>query len=327
MAAHARTVASGEQTLTIDRLAEWAADPRVLALADRLRQWDQDRVPLGIFQEYAPLVEAWQTAGLCQSEEKSAVSLTSAGRMLVFGLSEYSRWRDQRQSLESALLRESGLPPGAVVLDVGCGAGARLMGLLSLAPRMLIGVDPDPMLLRLAGAVAALEGGRAASAVRATWVRGRAESVPLGSGRVDAVLCRNTFHLLHTVEALAEMSRLLRSGGLAVIQFHDWRFYGSRLFARRVRRLLPDTLLTLLLGTVFHWTGHQRRITVGRRRWSEVYHSTSIFRRLGAPLGLSLLRTIPARSATCPICVLRKTGAPAPQSLPTRRFGITGVRP
>lgn len=313
-----------------DHLQAWVADPQVLALAERLRELDRERVPLETFGGSTPLLEAWQRASLCQPGEGTTVHLTPAGRALVYGLSEYRRWQGTGGWQEAVLFREVGLQPGAVILDVGCGAGAHLIGLLSLAPRLLMGVDPEPVLLRLAGAVAALECGRMGSAARTVWILGRAEALPVAAGAVDAVFSRNAFHLLQTGQALAELARVLRPGGTAVIQFHDWRFYGRRLAARRVRRLLPDTVMALLLGTILGWTGRQRQLALGGRCWSEVYHSIPLFRRLGAALGLSVLRSVPGRGETCPTCVFRKHGTAVPhpsretQPVPARASGGRG---
>ncbi len=296
----------GAGVLDHHRLRGWAADGEVLALAERLRQRDREHVPTEMFDGHASLLEAWTHVGLCRRTECQALDLTPAGRAMIVGLSEYLRWQKAAERPEVALLREAGLAPGGIFVDVGCGPGARLLGLLPLGPRAIIGVDPNPILLQLARAIEAIERPRASRAVGAAWILGRAENLPVAAGGADAVLCRNTFHLLTTAQALAEIARVLRPGGAAVIQFHDWAFYARRLADRRLRRLLPDTALALFLGTLLHCTGRQWRLRLGSRCWSEVYHSAGLLARLAAPLRLELLRTIPGHGTTCPMCVLRR---------------------
>lgn len=139
----------------------------------------------------------------------------------------------------SALLERCGLPPGSVVVDVGCGTGANL-ALLAKSHRAL-GLDHDTRCLdgacRLGGLALA---------------RASAEALPLAGGSVDLALCADVLYhrQVDHQRALAELSRVLRPGGWLLILDsayqglagpHDRAMHGARRFtaggmAVRLRR-------------------------------------------------------------------------------------------
>jgi arsenite methyltransferase len=101
-----------------------------------------------------------------------------------------------------------GLPPGAVVLDVGCGAGVTVEHLRSRYGLAALGVDPSAVLVAAA---------RARSA-RLPLVRGRCERLPIAAGATDAVLIECVLSLVDDLDgALAEVVRVLRPGGLLAV--------------------------------------------------------------------------------------------------------------
>ena len=104
-------------------------------------------------------------------------------------------------------------PPGAVVLDVGCGAGMDLL----LAARQagagsrVIGVDPSRALRSRARDHAAQAGLLDRVDVRP----GLAEELPLGASSVDHVQTNGVLNLVgDKVRAFAEIHRVLRPGGV-----------------------------------------------------------------------------------------------------------------
>jgi SAM-dependent methyltransferase len=100
------------------------------------------------------------------------------------------------------LERELHLEPGCVVLDLAAGTG-KLTALLLGTGATVVAVEPvDEMR-------AVLE--QALPGVRA--FAGTAESIPLDTGSVDAVTVGQAFHWFRGDEALAEIHRVLRSGG------------------------------------------------------------------------------------------------------------------
>jgi SAM-dependent methyltransferase len=90
----------------------------------------------------------------------------------------------------------------ASVLDLGAGTGKLTGGLVALGLDVTA-VEPDPDMLAQLSALF--------PAVRA--VTGKAESIPLADGSVDAVVVGQAFHWFDWERALAEIARVLRPGG------------------------------------------------------------------------------------------------------------------
>lgn len=89
------------------------------------------------------------------------------------------------------------------VLDLAAGTGALTGGLVAAGVRVTA-VEPDPEMLaelrrRLPGVPTAV---------------GRAEAIPLADDSVDAVLVATAFHWFDEEQALAEIRRVLRPGGV-----------------------------------------------------------------------------------------------------------------
>jgi ubiquinone/menaquinone biosynthesis C-methylase UbiE len=114
-----------------------------------------------------------------------------------------------------ARLADGRIRPGARILDIGCGAGsaARLLD-AHFAPHRIIGVDIDATLVAKG---------------RATWltpdldagfqiINACATAIPLADKSVDLVLCHQLLHHMAAQrEALEEMRRVLRPGGLLLL--------------------------------------------------------------------------------------------------------------
>ncbi|HEY3722236.1 MAG TPA: methyltransferase domain-containing protein [Acidimicrobiia bacterium] len=92
------------------------------------------------------------------------------------------------------------------VLDVGCGEGQVARHVTATVPGSeVVGVDPSVAQL----VVAAERGGGP------RYLRGEADRLPVASGSCDAVVACLVFeHITHVDEALAEVGRVLRPGGV-----------------------------------------------------------------------------------------------------------------
>jgi SAM-dependent methyltransferase len=101
----------------------------------------------------------------------------------------------------------AGLPAGARVLDAACGTG-RHAATLAAAGHEVVGVDASEAMLAVA----------AAKLPGADLRLGRLDDLPLDDGEVDAVVC--SLALTHVAElepVLAELARVLRPGGTAIL--------------------------------------------------------------------------------------------------------------
>src|SRR5690606_21779702 len=125
------------------------------------------------------------------------------------------------------------------VVDIGCGPGNAAREAARRGAQVT-GVDPAPVLLRLAGAVSRDKSIR--------WVEGTAETVPVPDGAATVVWSLATVHHWKNVEAgLREAHRVLGTGGrfLAIerqvnpgatgLASHGWTEQQATLFAEHCR--------------------------------------------------------------------------------------------
>ncbi len=124
-----------------------------------------------------------------------------------------TRWSFYIEATTRETIARVSLAPGARLLDVGCGTGALLEKLAQNFPQAtLVGVDPVPEMLAVAR-------GRLSASTELGG--GWAEELPFADDSFDTVVSCNAFHYIRQpVEALQEMTRVLRPGGEIIIT--DW---------------------------------------------------------------------------------------------------------
>lgn len=94
------------------------------------------------------------------------------------------------------------------VADVGCGTGILASRIqLELGPELVYGCDLSAGMLHQAS-------GRSDKVV---WLLARSESLPIGSGSLDAVVSSHAFHFFHQPAALDEFRRVLKPGGTVAV--------------------------------------------------------------------------------------------------------------
>lgn len=114
------------------------------------------------------------------------------------------------EELYRSLLEEHGGARFAAAIDLGCGTGQSIEGLLAIADDV-IGVEPaDPMR-------------REAEArfPNARFVRAGAQATGLPDASAELVTIATAFHWMHATRVLAECARLLAHGGLLAIYWYD----------------------------------------------------------------------------------------------------------
>ena len=145
--------------------------------------------------------------------------------------------------------------PVRSVLDVGCGGGQDLIAFAS-AGATCIGIDIAP------------ESGRFAKRLFGTHYPGvpvhfatsGAEYLPFADGSFDVVLCRVALPYTDNRQALREIGRVLRPGGVLLLKTHHPKYYVRKaLDGIRRRSLLFSihALRVLLTGTLYHVLGSQ----------------------------------------------------------------------
>ena len=101
--------------------------------------------------------------------------------------------------------------PNASVLDYGCGVGEDLVP-IAKAGVDVIGLDISPELIELARKRAEAYG------VKARFIVGSAYDTGLPSQSIDIVFAMAIFHHLELAEAKRELLRVLRPGGVLILQ-------------------------------------------------------------------------------------------------------------
>jgi len=137
----------------------------------------------------------------------------------------YSEWEDQyadqglrgrqvrkRMELAYEYLCEERLPPGARILDLGCGPGI-IAEKISSGNYQVSCVDFSPeMLLR------ARERLKGSGCKPAAYIQADAQSLPFKTGTFDAVLCIGVVSWVEDPDMLLnETARVLRPGGILII--------------------------------------------------------------------------------------------------------------
>jgi SAM-dependent methyltransferase len=169
------------------------------------------------------------------------------------------------------------LPPVAPshrrVLDVGCGAGQTLIAAVLGDGRECVGVDVDPSALAL--------GRTYSTELRLACASG--EALPFRSASFDLVICRVAMPYMHVATAIAEMGRVLRTGGEIWLVLHPVQMAVAWLWrSLRQGRLRAAAFRCFVIanGFVLHVTGRQLAAPVGRNRWETFQTRRSISRAL-----------------------------------------------
>jgi SAM-dependent methyltransferase len=151
---------------------------------------------------------------------------------------------------------------GEVVVDLAAGTGKLTEVLVERFPGV-IAVEPS-------------EGMRAVLARKLPSVDvrvGSAEAIPLEDGSVDAVFVGDAFHWFDPLAAGAEIARVLRPGGEAVVCFHHPR--GEVQLPPEALALLEETLRRAgPTGTPKVESGAWKEAFVDPTRWSPLAEST-----------------------------------------------------
>lgn len=129
----------------------------------------------------------------------------------------YGQFRPQPPvALVGLLTQFAGIARPRLVVDLGCGTGQSTLLWAGRADEV-VGVEPNPAMLRMARARLAAEG---AARVRAIEAYGNATGLP--DGAADVVTCSQSFHWMEPESTLREVARILRPGGIFAAYDYAW---------------------------------------------------------------------------------------------------------
>jgi SAM-dependent methyltransferase len=173
--------------------------------------------------------------------------------------------------------------PVARVLDVGCGGGQEMIP-FGEAGASCVGIDIQPDGPRFGRRMYQQHHPR----VPVHFLVAEAERIPCVSRTFDLVLCRVAIPYTDNRQALREMARVLKPGGVLLLKTHHVRYY-VRKFLDGVRRRSPlfsiHALRVLFSGLIFQLTGRQPGGSVLLR---ESYLTERMLRRELRGAGLAL---------------------------------------
>jgi len=176
------------------------------------------------------------------------------------------------------------------VLDLGCLGGFGLFDFTMRRLRQhrpvprLIGVDVDPASLTLGAALS----GAWARPGQLCFQRATGEALPHPSGSFDLVIARSVLQYLKIQPAMEELARVVRPGGLVLIQVHGPAYYLHQILRHLTRPLQAAYYgRALASGLLFGATGVQLQ-----HRWFlEAAMTERRLLALGRSLGLEPLWT------------------------------------
>ena len=119
------------------------------------------------------------------------------------------RYERGRPGWPVAAIEALGLSPASEVLDLAAGTG-KLTRLLTRRFSRVVAVEPLP----------GMRGILEREAPLAEVLAGSAEEIPLPADSVDAVVSAEAFHWFDGPQAVAEIARVLRPGGLLAVLFN-----------------------------------------------------------------------------------------------------------
>lgn len=161
-----------------------------------------------------------------------------------------------------ALLHALGAERVAVAVDLGCGSGQSVAGLLAVADRV-IGVEPADALR--AEAVAAYR--------QATFVKGTGEAIPLPDASASVVTVGNAFYWMDMPTALREVDRVLLRPGAFMTYKYDFPRIHDAAADRVLRRHLAQ-----------HWDDHRSRRLTDRDPTPDLMRASGYFASVTTPV-------------------------------------------
>ncbi len=210
--------------------------------------------------------------------------------MTISNYQEYAREAIENFALKDAASRHLLVDAARdkspkTVLDVGCGAGQELLPFLEKTSAFCVGIDVADELGKVTKDVFRGEDFEN----RFGFVRSLGEKMPFADASFDVVLCRVALPYMNNRRAIAEIARILKTGGIFLLKTHAPAFYFG-MIRQRIKTFSPKQLaypmICLVGGIVHSLTGKQ--LQNGFWAGKEIYQTQKFVERECARNGLKI---------------------------------------
>jgi SAM-dependent methyltransferase len=187
------------------------------------------------------------------------------------------RMKSDNEEYLEGLLSPLGIAENSIFLDAGCGSGYVNNYLASrMSLKHNIGFDIDPDAIRLARELESEPG-------RILWLCASGLEIPLRDSSVDHLVCRGLLPLVSVNQVAAEIGRIIRPCGTAVMLLHPWTFYLPQ-FSLRLQdwKKTVAAVLIILSSLWFNMTGWEIPMRWGRHRITMSFQTEYRIRRVFA---------------------------------------------
>lgn len=158
------------------------------------------------------------------------------------------------------------------VLDIGCGAGMEMLPFVERKNACCFGIDIGEEL----GIIGQEVKKGFDFENKLNYLLSMGEELPFEDGSFDVVLCRISLPYMHNKKTIAEVSRVLRSGGVFLLKTHSLMFFVD-LLKRRIKTLNPKKIAFPLL-CIFNGTVH---ILTGKQFYKDFWNGKQVYQTKG----------------------------------------------
>jgi len=191
------------------------------------------------------------------------------------------------------------------VLDIGCGSGQEM---LPFVERGALGFGMD--VAREVGLVGRKLFVKRGFGERVSFLCGSGNEIPFADASFDVIICRGALMFMDNQKALAEMSRVLRPGGVFLLRVLAPLYYWGKIKEGiRIRHYKSSihALRVLAAGEWYLLTGRQSfsSLTAG----GEIFRTSKSLSRDLERVGLKIVREMPDTEASGPSFLVTKNAS------------------
>ncbi|MBX3290099.1 MAG: class I SAM-dependent methyltransferase [Acidobacteria bacterium] len=173
------------------------------------------------------------------------------------------------------------------ILDVGCGAGQELLPFADMEGVLCIGVDVEES----AGRIFRKYLAEKHYSIMPAFICSRGEEIPFDNHTFDVVICRVALPYMNNRRAIAEMSRVIRPGGVLLLRTHTPNFYLGMMIRRSREMSLKGIAYPIIcfIGGTWHWiTG--RQLERGLWKGKEIFQTTGLLKKELRHLNMQIVK-------------------------------------